>query len=96
MPELVELSPEISTDHDDVQYHIEIGLPGVKKEDIDLEMTDLSFCIKASKEDIVYNACYTLAHSIDISKVETSFENGLLVIIAPFQHALSGTKITIK
>lgn len=96
MPELVELSPEISADHDDVKYHIEIGLPGVKKEDIDLEMTDSSFCIKASKEDIAYNACYTLAHSIDIEKVEANFENGLLIVIAPFQHELCGTKITIK
>ena len=96
MPELVELSPEISADHDDVQYHIEIGLPGVKKDDIDLEMGDTSFCIKASKEDIAYNACYTLAHSIDISKVEANFDNGLLIVIAPLQHPLSGTKITIK
>ena len=96
MPELEEICPEISAEHDDVKYHIEIGLPGVKKDDIDLEMGDVSFCVKASKENITYNACYTFAHPIDVSKVEANFENGLLIIIAPFQHSLSGTKITIK
>ena len=96
MAEQIEIYPEICADHDDEKYHIEVELPGVKKEDITLEVGDASFCIKGSKKDLMYNACYTLAHSIDTSKVEATFDNGLLTILAPFQHPLSGVKIEIK
>lgn len=96
MPEYIEICPEISADHDETQYHIEVELPGVKKDDIDLEVGDSSFCIKAPKGDIGYNACYTLAHQIDTSKVDAKFENGLLTINAPFMQPLGGIKITVK
>ena len=95
MAELYEVFPDISADHDEEMYHIEIELPGIKKEDIDLEMTETALCIKAPKGDMSYNACYTLAHTIDVSKVSTTFENGLLTILAPFQHSLRSTKISI-
>ena len=91
----IDVTPEICSDHDDEKYHIEIGLPGVKKEDIDLTMGGNHFCLKAPKGDITYNACYTLAHLIDPTKVTSSFENGELVILAPFAHSLKGVKIPI-
>lgn len=92
----VEILPDVCVDHDEEKYHIEIELPGVKKEDINLEMGDASFCIKANKGDLVYNACYTLAHSIDTGNVKANFENGLLTILAPFQQPLHGIKIIIE
>lgn len=92
----VEILPDVSVDHDEEKYHIEIELPGVKKEDINLEMGDASFCIKATKGELGYNACYTLAHYIDTGHTKANFENGLLTILAPFQHPLRGTKINIE
>lgn len=92
----VEIFPDVSVDHDEEKYHIEIELPGVKKEDINLEVGDASFCIKAAKGDVGYNACYTLAHSIDTGNTKANFENGLLTILAPFQHPLRGIKINIE
>lgn len=96
MAELLEVFPEICVDHDEEKYHIEIELPGVKKEDIDLEINDASFCIKAPKGDMAYSACYTLAHAIDTGNVKANFDNGLLTILAPFQHSLRGIKISIE
>lgn len=96
MADLIEILPEVCVDHDEKNYHIEIELPGVKKEDIDLEMGEASFCIKAPKGDLAYSACYTLAHTIDTSNVKANFDNGLLTIIAPFQHPISGVKISIE
>ena len=92
----VEMLPEILSDHDDEKYHIEIGLPGVKKENIELIMGGNHFCLKASKSDITYSACYALAHIIDASKATSKFDNGELVIIAPFVHPLKGIKITVE
>jgi len=93
--DLIEIIPEISSDHDDEKYHIEIGLPGVKKEDIELMVGGNHFCIKAPKEDLRYSACIALAHLIDTAKVTTKFDNGLLTINAPFIHPLKGVKISI-
>lgn len=92
----VEMSPEILSDHDDEQYYIEIGLPGVKKEDIDLVVGGNHLCIKAPKKDITYTACLSLAHIIDTSKVTTKFDNGELTITAPFVHPLKGVKVPIE
>ena len=94
--ELVSIFPSICADHDEEKYHIEIELPGVKKEDIELEMSDESFCIKAPKEDIVYSACYRLAHAIDTGKASAKFDNGLLTVTVPFEHSLKGVKISIE
>lgn len=92
----VQILPSVCVDHDLEKFHIEIEIPGVKKEDIDLEMGEASFCIRAPKEDIEYSACYTLAHDVDTGKVTAKFDNGLLTINAPFKSAIGGTKITVE
>lgn len=95
--ELPEILPAVCVDHDKEGYHIEIELPGVKKEDIDLEMGEESFCIRAPKEDIVYSSCYALAHSIDTENVDAKFDNGLLTIRAPFKSPIRvGVKVAVK
>ncbi len=91
-----EILPTVCIDHDKEKYHIEIELPGVKKESIDLEMGDRSFCIRAEKKDAVYNSCYTLAHPIDKNAVDAKFESGLLLLTAPLKEPLGGTKVRIK
>jgi HSP20 family protein len=90
-----QIVPDICADHDDEKYHIEIELPGVKKEDIELKMGVTSVCIKAPREDVTYNACYTLAHEIMVDSTTATFENGLLTVNAPFKEPLSGKKIEI-
>lgn len=92
----VEVMPAIFADHNEENYHIEIELPGVKKEDIDLVMGGESFCLKAQKGDMVYSACYSLAHLIDTSKTKANFDNGMLIITAPFVHPIKGVKIEIE
>ncbi len=95
--ELPEVLPAVCVDHDRESYHIEIELPGVKKENIDLEMGEESFCVKASKEELIYSSCYALAHSIDTAKVSAKFDNGMLTIKAPFKRPIHvGVKVPIK
>ena len=92
----IEILPEICSDHDDEKYHIEVGLPGVKKEEIELVVGGNHFCLKAPKGDITYSACYALAHLIDTNKVTSKFDNGELIIVAPFIHPLKGVKIPVE
>jgi HSP20 family protein len=91
-----EICPAMTVDHDKEKYHIEIEPPGAKKEEIELDMGDQSFCIKAPSEDVVYNACYTLAHTVDTRKVNATFNNGLLKVTLPFKSKLGGTRVAIK
>ncbi len=81
--------------HDDREgrLKIEMELPGVKKQDISLDMRRNSFCVSAQRgEDFEYAACYTLVHEIHPEKAEAKYENGLLSIFAPlkdWEHKVS-------
>ncbi len=96
MSDKPEILPTVCVDHDKEKYHIEIEIPGVKKDSIELEIGERSFCIRAEKSDATYNSCYTLAHSIDKDAVDAKFESGLLLVTAPLKAPLGGTKVAIK
>ena len=89
------LTPVAYLDHDDKDYYVQIELPGIKKEDIELTVSDQSFCIRAEREDVVYLGCYVLAHFADTGKVKTKFLNGLLNIMIPLKKLKKGTKVKI-
>jgi len=91
-----EVLPEVAIDHDKEKYHIEIELPGVKKVDIQLDVGDQSFCVKAPGEEITYSCCYTLAHTVDPKKANATFNNGLMKLSLPFKSKLGGTRVAVK
>ena len=91
-----EILPEATVDHDREKYHIEVELPGVSKEKIELEFGEQGFCVKASRDDVVFNACYSLAHTVDPKKADAKFENGLLKVTVPFKQPIAGTKVQVK
>jgi HSP20 family molecular chaperone IbpA len=91
-----EVPPEACVDHDREKYHIEVELPGVAKEKIELEFGEESFCVRAPRGDLVFNACYTLGHPVDMSKVDARFDSGLLKVTVPFKQPIAGTKVQVK
>jgi HSP20 family protein len=94
--EKAEILPSVCVDHDSEKYHIEIELPGVQKDKIHLEVNENSLCIRAPRDDLVYNACYTIAHAIEPSKTEALYEEGLLKVTAPLKSSLKGTVVKVK
>lgn len=91
--------PDAEIFHDNEKFWIEIELPGVRKENIELDMTEKAVCLTATKADIVpveYSACWSLAHPVDLDKVEADFGEGLLTISAPLEESLGGKQIEIK
>jgi HSP20 family protein len=62
---------------------VEIELPGVKKEDIKLTMTDQTFSLSAPKEDIEYVGAWSWCCPVDSSEAKATYDNGLLKIEAP-------------
>jgi len=86
----------VYVDHDLDNYYIQVELPGVKKEDIELSVSDQSFCVKGPREDISLLGCYVLAHHVNEDKARAKFENGLLNIMIPLKKPLKGKKIQIE
>jgi HSP20 family protein len=106
MPKKTEIAPSTAWEwlanpvstiyHDAEKYLIEAQLPGVKKKDIEIEATEVSFCIKGQKKNVLYSACYNLAHEVDLKKVEAVFKDGVLGLKLPLKKPVKTVKIALK
>ena len=82
--------------HDAEKYLIEGHLPGVKKKDVEIDATETSFCIKGQKKNILYSACYSLAHEVDLKKVDAVFKDGVVSLKLPLKKSVKTVKIALK
>ncbi len=90
------ITPEVCVDHDDAAYFIDVELPGVEKEHVDLSIGEQSVCVEAARDDVVYLGCFSLAHPVDETKAKAKFENGLLKIEVPLKAPIKGKRIKIE
>jgi HSP20 family protein len=90
------LEPMMYMDHDEKNYYIQVELPGVKKTDAELEVSDQSFCVRGARGDIEFLGCYILTHAVNAEKAKAKFDNGLLSIEIPIKKILKGKKIAIE
>jgi HSP20 family protein len=90
------VTPEVCIDHDDAAYYIDVELPGVNKEHVDLSVGEQSICVEAARDDIVYLGCFSLAHTVDETKAKAKFDNGLLKIEVPLKAPIKGKRIKIE
>jgi len=97
---------------EDSSFHLEVDLPGVKKEDIELKIEDGILSVSAirkyknelSREN--YYVCessfgkferrYVLPESIDTQKVDANFTDGRLTIVLEKTKKAKPKSITIK
>jgi HSP20 family protein len=90
------ITPDVCIDHDDKAFYIEVELPGVNKEHVDLSVGEQSICVEAARDDVVYLGCFSLAHPVDESKAKAKYENGLLAIEVPLKAPIKGKRIPIE
>jgi HSP20 family protein len=90
------VTPNAFMDHDKKFYYIQVELPGVEKKDVELSVSDQSFCVRAPREDIEYLGCYVLAHLADTEETKAKFENGLLSIEIPLKKMQKEKKVAIE
>ena len=77
------IAPTVCAEYDEEtnSYDVEIELPGVNKDAIDLKVLPGGFMIRAPRadhEDTEYIGSYAFCCPVNDEKVEASFENGLL------------------
>ncbi len=92
------ISPDVCvfTDESLETLNIQIELPGVDKNSIDLRFYEDGFYIVAKKDDVKYMGSYSLLFSVQPEKAIANYSNGLLTINIPYMKPLKeGIKVKI-
>jgi HSP20 family protein len=94
----VVVPPTVCVYHDekDENLIIEVELPGVKRKDVKLNMTDEGFCVTGERADSIYETCELFLHEITLDKARAKFSSGLLTVTVPFQKPAKPREITIE
>jgi HSP20 family molecular chaperone IbpA len=77
-------------DEERMTLHLEISVPGVKKEDVKIKMLDDSFNLSAPREDFDYTATMAFCCPVRAKDAKAEYRDGLLKIEVPFKDAMEG------
>ena len=110
--EVKSFTPAVNEKVDEKGYYLEIDLPGVKKENIDISVNDGVLTIsgerklekKEEKENYVriesffgrFERSFKLPADADLDNIEAKYEDGVLKIFIPKKQKPEGKKIEIK
>ena len=95
----MDFSPAINTREGEFAYHVEVDLPGMKKEEINIQVEENTLVISGErkvKEEIkeenyykvessfgTFSRSFSLPDNVDIEKIHAESTNGVLEIIVP-------------
>ena len=96
---MVDFQPNVNTREDEEAYHIEVDLPGIKKDDVDINIDNNILTIsgerkiknEVQKENYYkiessygnFQRSFTLPEKVDIQNVSASSKDGILEIMIP-------------
>ena len=84
-------------DEDMETLNIQIELPGVDKNDIELKFYEDGFYVVATSEDTKYMGSYELFCPVAPEKAIAGYANGLLTVNVPYKKPLEGgVKVKIE
>ena len=94
-----DFSPTVNTREGEFAYHVEVDLPGIDKEDVDIKIEDNTLIVSGErkvknevKEDDYYKVessfgtfsrSFSLPNEIDLENIHAESENGVLEVIIP-------------
>ncbi|WP_414468929.1 Hsp20/alpha crystallin family protein [Methanobacterium sp. ACI-7] len=91
----IPVSPAAFIYHTEEEYIMEIELPGVNKEDIDVKITENTFCVRAPRRNMEYTGCWFLAHEFNADESNASYKNGLLTVKVPIIESKKGKNVRV-
>lgn len=80
-------------------FMLEVELPGVKKENLDLQVEKNILTVKATRErkdsKVTYERSFRLADDIDTDNIKVSLENGILAFALAKKQQASARKLEV-
>lgn len=105
-------APPVDVREDKDNFYVEVELPGMKKEEINLEFTNNVLLIKGERKferkeesenyhfmERSYGSFYrslSLPRSVDGEKITAEYKDGLLKIVVPKKEEVKPKKVEIK
>jgi len=96
---MVDFRPKVNTRETEDNYHIEVELAGVKKENVDIKVDGNLLTISGERnirDDVkdedyhkveskygLFSRSFTLPEKVDIGNIQAEFENGMLEVTIP-------------
>ena len=75
-----------TTNDEETGYDVEIYLPGVEKDTINLKVNEDFIYVTGETETVRYSGMYSLCCPIDPEKTTSSYKEGLLKVHVPFKE----------